>query len=66
MRILKNQTYTGTYTSNKTTTEKDDRGKSVRVLKDESDWVIIPCDRLVDDETFALAQELIKKGKILH
>lgn len=60
MRMLQNQAYVGIYTSNKTKTIKSEAGKSIRVPKDESEWITFPCERIVDDETFARAQEIMK------
>ena len=66
MRILQNPTYTGIYTSNKSKSVKNEAGKTIQIPKDSSEWISIPCDRLIDNETFAKTQELIPQGRMLY
>ncbi len=34
-------------------------------MKPRSEWIELPCPRIVDDATFAKAQELIEKNKAM-
>ncbi len=63
-RILRSETYTGTIYYNKTEVKKDG-SKSKIVEKDRKDWISIPCERIIDDKTWKLAQEKLEKWKSL-
>lgn len=63
-KILKNETYLGNLYCNKTEIRKEN-GKHIIKEKDISEWIRIPCPRLISDEIFAKAQEKISKARAL-
>lgn len=66
VRILKNETYTWNYVCNKTKLSKNEDWKLIQLPKDESEWIRIPCDSIVDINTFKKAQEVLSQGQTLH
>lgn len=64
-RMLRNTTYIGEYICNRKASVKID-GKTIQRLKDESEWVRIPCDPIVDRRIFERAQKLLDKSGELY
>jgi len=64
-RMLRNSTYMGDYICNKTESVKEN-GKSVQRPRDESEWVRIPCEPIVDKNLFQKAQNLLDKSPVLY
>lgn len=63
-KILKNESYLGNLFCNKTEVKKEN-GKNVIKEKDFSEWIKIPCPKIIDENIFKKAQEKISKAKAL-
>ena len=64
-RMIRNTAYMGEYACNKTISIKES-GKMVQRPRDESEWVRIPCEAIIDKHTFQKAQALLDKSPILY
>lgn len=64
LEILKSTAYIGKYYCNKFEVTRED-GVTRRKLKDESEWVLLPCDSIVEEKIWLLAQEKISKWKVI-
>lgn len=60
--ILKNEAYLWNLFCNKTEVKKEN-GKNVIKDKDFSQWIKIPCPKIIDENIFKKAQEKISKAK---
>ena len=62
---IKNETYIGNYYCNKSKTKKEG-WKTIVTLKDQSEWVLIKGDPIVEVEIWKRAQEKVKKANTLY
>lgn len=63
--MLRNTTYIGEYACNKRSTRKKD-GKTIQRFKDESEWIRIPCEAIIDKDIFMRAQDILDKAHTLR
>ena len=62
-KVLKNQTYTGTWHFNKTKNVKVN-GKVVQVKRPRSEWLLVNVPQIIDESTFNQAQKLLAENQI--
>src|SRR5437016_2996380 len=60
--LLRNERYMGRVVWNRSTWVKDpDSGRRARRMRPESEWVVTPCPAVIDEETWATAQQRLKE-----
>jgi site-specific DNA recombinase len=67
-QILLNESYTGKHAHNRYNTEgdyvrKQSGQKTQQTIRDKEEWIYVDIPRIISDEQFAIAQELLKQSR---